>query len=822
MKSKVCCLLMVMALLNATVANAFKIETHIWVAQQVINDLEDDGQLTIKMRGHPVTLPVPAEVRNAILGNKDAFRLGNIGPDAVPDVVAGQMAVHPGVKDGWKTHDWMEYVVNHSRGNPEATAFAYGYLGHAAGDVFAHTYVNQYAGDQFWILDGETLVEQRHYALEKYIANYTPPLVDSHGAPIGAPWTAVRMSDSLADFLRNNLVYDPEVAVQYRKSAAISRHLAAFSDFRRGVDKLAEDPIWHEFDKIALEILADEFGYDLSDAEADAVADAITPLIQYLNGPMVDVGVQDVSNGVYDAMSKFNQTLFGAAADSVQRLKDAESAFITKEQERRRKLAEIVEPPNCPRIPVCWPDPVWYNPGRISCDTRPEPVCDATRSTIIASNNAILSALEFIENELLDLKQDLIQAANEVQVEAVKAADAVKVLHNDILDFSQIPGQGILPFQPALRAWRGDIDVAMREYVKATSQMMINTMDADSSTFKPLDDWFNCYHLQLISVSSTISNCGFRDAAVTVIDSGKKIIATIEWAHSIEARLGLPSPVEIQNAIDYYVPQLKEALRNEVEDQIIAILPQKYRDLIALFDKHNPMNDSLLNTFFHKPEDELPDNRKKRLVMIDDMAARVKGEMHIVGNYFDPEKYAVAYDAVVLAKLALLDRSGLDALAAAAGVPNGTGGAPLFAGTDNVVASAFDVIDGNHQWMVKEDRPPRPNSLSPFKSDPETQHTEPYVAPKAANFIDTLVTDYASPKPFVLWNDRGARAKLFRGIFIGPLSPGIDAPQMLGQKRVLASSYPYQPCAAQPFPNDNHDRTCISVLLTPILNQVMQ
>lgn len=149
---------------------AFKINTHVWVGQQVINDLEDDGMLSVRLNGADVRLPVRADVRDAILQNRNVYLLGTLGPDAMPDVLVGQAIMHPGgVQSDWRANDWALYVLRASSGNPVGKAFAYGCLAHGASDVFAHTYVNQYAGDVFELGDGETLVEQRHIALESWV-----------------------------------------------------------------------------------------------------------------------------------------------------------------------------------------------------------------------------------------------------------------------------------------------------------------------------------------------------------------------------------------------------------------------------------------------------------------------------------------------------------------------------------------------------------------------------------------------------------------------------------------------------------------------------
>ncbi|MCL1122916.1 zinc dependent phospholipase C family protein [Shewanella surugensis] len=154
-------------------AQAYKIQSHVWIGQQIINDLENDGKLSIELNGKIITLSVPSDVKQAILSYQHAFLMGHIGPDAAPDILVGQSMIHPG-ENGWNTAEWLNYLLNEIN-NPNTsnktlmTAYSYGFLGHASSDVFAHTYVNKYAGDIFSLTD-ETLVETRHIALEGYIA----------------------------------------------------------------------------------------------------------------------------------------------------------------------------------------------------------------------------------------------------------------------------------------------------------------------------------------------------------------------------------------------------------------------------------------------------------------------------------------------------------------------------------------------------------------------------------------------------------------------------------------------------------------------------
>ena len=126
---------------------------------ELINDLED-GKVNIAPYGN---FDVDPEISDAILQNQKVYRMGNIGPDGFPDVIGGQVTVHPGLEDGiidddtetlvsgWKSDTWFQWVLSKAQ-TPQEKAFAYGFLGHGAADTFAHTYVNMYSGDIFDII----------------------------------------------------------------------------------------------------------------------------------------------------------------------------------------------------------------------------------------------------------------------------------------------------------------------------------------------------------------------------------------------------------------------------------------------------------------------------------------------------------------------------------------------------------------------------------------------------------------------------------------------------------------------------------------------
>jgi hypothetical protein len=198
------------ALACAAPAEGFGLKAHVYIADQVWQDLAD---CRVTIRG--ADFAVPAETCRAIRGHRGEFLAGALGPDVFPDVLVGQTIVHPGVAGGWQANDWLNHLLADARSDAEI-AFAWGYAMHFAGDVFAHSYVNNYAGGVFEIGQDRTKgIELRHFRLEKYIDQHLDYSVDP--AVLRVP----------ADFLSRELIqYDygagggPRVGDFYASAAA--------------------------------------------------------------------------------------------------------------------------------------------------------------------------------------------------------------------------------------------------------------------------------------------------------------------------------------------------------------------------------------------------------------------------------------------------------------------------------------------------------------------------------------------------------------------------------------------------------------------------
>ncbi len=211
--------LLLLSFLMALKGYCFDLKTHLWVAQQLLNDVIRNKAITLNGKQYQLN----EEVYNALINYPYEFRIGTLGIDVFPDPIVGQITAHPGLENGWKTDDWIQHVLN-SATDPDEIAFAYGYACHAAMDIFAHTWVNAYAGDIFLLTDSEIAVERRHFALEKYIGNHMPEIVLEDGRVvteiatlIGAPY----------NFLSRTFILNNNLTGEYIKSGSL--HLVAMN-----------------------------------------------------------------------------------------------------------------------------------------------------------------------------------------------------------------------------------------------------------------------------------------------------------------------------------------------------------------------------------------------------------------------------------------------------------------------------------------------------------------------------------------------------------------------------------------------------------------
>lgn len=223
----ICCVVAsVLLTFPARSALAWKPNTHVHLAQEAWEDAKD-GKVTLHRVDYETgaigaslgEFAVSPELLDAIRRFPASYFAGVLGPDAYPDMVTGQMRVHPpgrGHPDDpdlnehgpgtppWLRKLWMLAFTRES--TPHVKAFVAGYLAHAAADVYAHTYVNGYTGGIFDLLGRNGL---KHMILEGYLEQRTPALrqiVDSRST-VRDPFAAVAtlgIRDGVDGFIARN------------------------------------------------------------------------------------------------------------------------------------------------------------------------------------------------------------------------------------------------------------------------------------------------------------------------------------------------------------------------------------------------------------------------------------------------------------------------------------------------------------------------------------------------------------------------------------------------------------------------------------------
>lgn len=353
-------------------ASAWKPFTHNYTGQQVRIAI-DESRPEVQIGSEWYSIPPAAWT--AIRNNMAYYYAGTVGPDGFPDLTYGQAVIHPGgtlITEG--TGAWLKYLLDkaweaYRNGDPEGEkilAFTYGFLTHAAGDVWGHTVVNEMAHGVFPAV-GEILtnVEKaaeaiRHIIAEGYIGEATEGF---DGNPAFENYLGIWTDNSTVGFdyaVPKKFIYEtlvdpaaltPIRAVRGSYSAARGPIIGTFLEMRDGLNDFVPDPLPDPLDAAisafddTLDALEDvknscdfenisdlwncpanlaELGFDLAIDSAEAFAEffitatedlAYAVLESYLNEWVKDIdsGLRDWSDlglattkGLFDAQARRN------------------------------------------------------------------------------------------------------------------------------------------------------------------------------------------------------------------------------------------------------------------------------------------------------------------------------------------------------------------------------------------------------------------------------------------------------------------------------------------------------------------------------------
>lgn len=191
-------LLVALTVLTVAPALAWKVTTHIAAANLAIDTImQGDDYVTVDGQNYAVD----PRVAGAIRTYPDYYRAGVGGPDLYPDMIVGQSIIHPDNKldNGSNppgnfgpghsfSYEWLRHIFeagwqyyNDHGGDADGQkilAFTYGFMTHAAGDMWAHTLVNSFSDGWFpaWTDLAHAGIAIRHIVVESgYIGDRTPP-----------------------------------------------------------------------------------------------------------------------------------------------------------------------------------------------------------------------------------------------------------------------------------------------------------------------------------------------------------------------------------------------------------------------------------------------------------------------------------------------------------------------------------------------------------------------------------------------------------------------------------------------------------------------
>ena len=780
---------------------AFKVQTHVWIGQQVINDVSD-GYLTFEVNGQLYNVPVNSNVKEAITNNPSFYRMGNIGPDAVPDIIVGQLVVHPGIENSWATDDWLKYLLNSPNIKPEELAFIYGYLGHAAADMWAHTFVNMYSGNVFRLDDGYA-EEERHIEIEKFIATFDPPINDVSGTFLGKPENLLSVPDV---FLRDRLVLNDEVAQKNKEGGAT--HLALVQDLYSALDGLGDKEL-RDLDIIVMKFFIYNYtGEWVSDEEAGDLVDIASSVHKFVTNNDGSEETQEAINLFLNTISKYISTASDLNNKVMSQKQKIEDALIEINNKREaieggvKEYIEVLVSSTCRK--ACGFDILGRITGwcEYACNV-PElqrnPLWDELNNRINELENNVIPAARQVATDATNLAITAMMTDIGIQQAAVNGAiDTLERITSDV------------NIVRALRdGWRKDIEEAMRVYMHANTELITLSMNYSNSTsqlLKPITDWWDCYGSSMVGIPQPITKAGCEI---------KKYVEDLNTAldkvsDSVSGLAASADPTGVIEEVNKVKLKINTEIKGLGEDLVFAILEKLFEcDFEELLDAYSaePTEARLHDMFSQDRSGSQTEcmgggKTKKGLIIINDMPARMKAEMNLIGNQYNPEKFNVMSNAITMVKLSLLDANGLNDLVSQVTSTQTTLYKENNFDTSNILFGMLKNMDGNHQWMELAPPYARESGYTDIKWPAER--------------------DYGYSNGMPLWNNCAVRDQVFRKLFKGPVAQGFEQPSLIGFSEVAPAGLAVLGSSSQPFPDGQWSMQCenswfISVIFSLLL-----
>jgi hypothetical protein len=837
MKMKTVLFVTVVSLAAGWPVHAWKLDTHYWLANEILKELEaTNGSVNIPNKK---SYPVPAALYGAIKRNKAEYRIGALGPDTYPDMVAGQMTTHPGLESTptdprdirppaknllrivgrelkdplqgtdnwpglWGTDDWLRWVRMRALGPPlvgvspnnrdREIAFAYGYLAHAAMDMWAHSYVNLYSGDVFSLTD-EQEVEFRHMAIETLVKRTHQSILNAPSSMsqeeaaremqkgIGLPSPnldklpskglvkpvidELTTAKAPVEFVRKTLVLNPTVANQYARETT-TLHLFAMYTY------------WAEVVELRVR-LQDMINRALEDANKR-------------------VSQAEIAFKAADGAVKAAAAVLASApklyTDALNAVTAAQNALAAAIEETRQRF-------NLGSNTNNWPPPA--------------------RAAIAAYEEALRNATnEFEKAKKNKEKWDDLLAK---QAQALQTWNTEKAVRETI---KQVRDQSLNPIIGLVNTWQEGIEDAVDAYIRAWEDTSKELMRPHGTRFspggdvtEPLKQWVICWGptFGLPVLGQIAPVCQKALTASSAVSRNLKTLLQNALIHESIRKLIEDIDRNVASVFQEVVPNMAQMVSNTIRIDNGAIAGYA-RSIINLrsqeptlnqidADFANDTSQKRLIIFSQSPQS--PSTLTKLLYQDMGLQPPANPQAPPTGKKLsDLSGFAALQNSFTMAKLALLDGRELNNLTlrvlpqSARETPTPMGPYSILAPAGEILIGAIRSIDGDHQWQKIAPRLPTLNpqfDCSRFVFESSDQNAFKYCTARRFGYYP----GDPGKGGLKFWQDPELRQTVFNRIFKGPLTPGLV---WFMDHEEVALARGVGLCPADPFPPTNGCDAC--------------
>ncbi len=773
-------------------ALAWGLKTHLWVAEKVLDDVRQGCEIDLGLAGGK-RYPLEPDVCAALRAYPAEFRAGVLGPDVFPDFVVGQVTVHPGTNaeldadasgKRWGTGQYMSHLLAKAR-TPAELAFAYGYLVHGAGDVFAHTYVNNYAGDIFDLMEPEHRVELRHFVLEKYIEARTPL-----PASLSLDATTVRVPTA---FVVDALIFNRDARDQYAHNWA-ALHVQMMHDLIDADRKRDDRPLLAKVQAVvqaaadslaaARRRLARERDALQRAGQGQPLASRWTEAARRRLGTVSAPQAVDLLQSLPSEARLQVQAAapapaadpFAGAAETLRAVTDAPDA--AQADERSMQALDTV---------------LAMLDGGDALSTADQRMAEAARAKL-AETDALVRAADGMRRAgrlpgataaLSAARADVASArkidADNLRLRVDALSDEVHRL--DKLQREASETHGFLSFRQALRANRIEgIKLATAAYVDASMATSLDVLNGGHNGRRAYDEWRKCWALVYADIPYQWTGAACQveadlDGVRAVI--GRDVLALIKK---------LPPP--FSTLVEKYdrvkielIRQAKAAAWKTADNAVVGLTGGDPTIRFVEMISGAPPDAAALKDAYQRESTR----DGKDLLLLKDIDQLIDDDLPTHDRTPHPEEFQALRHSVTLAKLSILSLDAVNQLVRDQVGPDRSSlfadGEPLYphgGAKSSILPLMVKSIDGNHQWQAYGIPYPRmcytERDLAPARRRyGYNAHTEPGYGMRL--FADPKVRD-------------GLFARLFPTPFIGAINRHLQ-----DRKR-----YPFVTCAAVPFP----------------------